>query len=148
MGYLAKNKIVILLLITILSTIPIIAIKNNDLQNNNTKTPIITINLSKQQLTFIDENGQKINFHCSPGKNGYETPKGNFKIYAKEEMAISYKYGNTPMPYTLWFFGGYGIHASKSVPNYPASHGCVRLSIEDAKWLFDRTPVNTPVIIY
>lgn len=148
MKSLTKKILIIFLLIVASFTTSIIAIRDNSAQYNNIKTPAITINLNKQELTFIDKSGQKATFHCSSGKDGYETPTGNFKVYAKERMAISYKYGNTPMPFTLWFYGSYGIHASNSVPNYPASHGCVRLSPENAEWLFNKTPINTSVIVY
>jgi len=109
--------------------------------------PNITIDLNAQTLTY-QNGGTTRTFHCSTGREGYRTPKGKFTVYAKERHAISYKYGNTPMPFTLWFHSaGYGIHSSTSVPNYPASHGCVRLKYEDAKWLFEQTPVRTPVTI-
>ncbi len=109
--------------------------------------PTIEINLAAQTLTYSN-GGIARTFHCSTGRAGYRTPKGTFTVYAKERHAISYKYGNTPMPFTLWFHSaGYGIHASTSVPNYPASHGCVRLKYEDAKWLFNQVLVGTPVII-
>jgi len=109
--------------------------------------PTITIDLEAQTLTYQNGNIMRT-FHCSTGREGYRTPRGKFTVYAKERHAISYKYGNTPMPFTLWFHpAGYGIHESKSVPNYPASHGCVRLKHEDAKWLFEQTPRETPVTI-
>ncbi|MBI5153528.1 MAG: L,D-transpeptidase [Parcubacteria group bacterium] len=109
--------------------------------------PTIMIDLKAQTLTY-QNGGIARTFHCSTGREGYRTPKGKFTVYAKERHAISYKYGNSPMPFTLWFHpAGYGIHESKSVPNYPASHGCVRLKHEDAKWLFEQVPVGTPVTI-
>ena len=109
--------------------------------------PTITIDLKAQTLTY-QNGGIARTFHCSTGREGYRTPKGKFTVYAKERHAISYKYGNTPMPFTLWFHSaGYGIHSSTSVPNYPASQGCVRLKYEEAKWLFEQVSVGTPVII-
>ncbi len=39
------------------------------------------------------------------------------------------------MPYCMHFSGGYALHGSPTVPGYNASHGCVRLFTEDAKWL-------------
>ncbi len=46
------------------------------------------------------------------------------------------------------FYRGWAIHGSNSVPAYPASHGCVRVTRADALWLFDRMPVGTPVSLY
>ena len=48
------------------------------------------------------------------------------------------------MPYFLRFSGGYGLHAG-SVPNHPASHGCVRLPAEMAKHFYANASVGTPV---
>lgn len=39
------------------------------------------------------------------------------------------------MPYCMFFHGGYALHASPVVPGHHDSHGCVRLFLEDAKWL-------------
>ena len=41
------------------------------------------------------------------------------------------------MPYCMFFHGGYAIHASPVVPGYHASHGCVRVFQEDARWLHE-----------
>lgn len=43
--------------------------------------------------------------------------------------------GGAPMPYCMFYSGGYALHGSYNVPGYHASHGCVRLFPEDAKWL-------------
>ena len=39
------------------------------------------------------------------------------------------------MPYCMHFFRGYALHGSSTVPGYRASHGCIRMFIEDARWL-------------
>lgn len=43
--------------------------------------------------------------------------------------------GGAPMPYCMFYSDGYALHGSYEVPGYNASHGCVRLFPEDAKWL-------------
>lgn len=43
--------------------------------------------------------------------------------------------GGAPMPYCMFYYGGFALHGSYEVPGYNASHGCVRLFPEDAKWL-------------
>ncbi|HUH07664.1 MAG TPA: L,D-transpeptidase family protein, partial [Egibacteraceae bacterium] len=48
----------------------------------------------------------------------------------------------------MYFYRGWAIHGSNSVPAYPASHGCVRVTRGDALWLFDRAPLGTTVVIY
>jgi lipoprotein-anchoring transpeptidase ErfK/SrfK len=46
-----------------------------------------------------------------------------------------------------YYHRGWAIHGSPSVPAHPASHGCVRIPIADSRWLFDRVPVGTTVIV-
>lgn len=43
--------------------------------------------------------------------------------------------GGALMPYCMHFFRGYALHGSYDVPGFRASHGCVRMFIEDARWL-------------
>jgi len=53
-------------------------------------------------------------------------------------MHYSKKYDNAPMPYSIFFTGGYAIHGTPHVGNLgrPASHGCVRLSPANARTLY------------
>ena len=53
-------------------------------------------------------------------------------------MVHSAKYGNAPMPHSIFFYGQYAIHGTTAVGNlgHPASHGCVRLSPGNAATLF------------
>ena len=45
----------------------------------------------------------------------------------------------------VYFNYGVAVHGLSNVPNYPASHGCVRVPSFDAKWLYDVLSVGTPV---
>jgi lipoprotein-anchoring transpeptidase ErfK/SrfK len=51
------------------------------------------------------------------------------------------------MPFFLRFVGGYGLHAGY-VPDYPASHGCVRLPSVMAERFYHNSQVGTPVIVH
>lgn len=75
---------------------------------------------------------------------GCETPTGSFRIIRKQDIdCISTVFprrngeesGGAIMPYCMHFLRGYALHGSPEVPGYQASHGCVRLFIEDARWL-------------
>ena len=69
---------------------------------------------------------------------GYYTPDG---IYYPTQLDADHRSGRygSPMPYSIFFTGGYAIHGSYDVEHlgYPASHGCVRLHPENAGALFD-----------
>ncbi len=75
---------------------------------------------------------------------GCSTPTGSFRAVRKQDLdCISTVFprranglsGGAPMPYCIHFFRGYALHGSEEVPGYRASHGCVRMFIEDARWL-------------
>lgn len=78
--------------------------------------------------------------YCSDVGRGCRTISGRFKFYHKRGAECkSSKFplgrGGAPMPYCMFFHGGFALHASTSVPGYHASHGCVRIFLQDAKWL-------------
>lgn len=75
---------------------------------------------------------------------GCLTPTGSFRVIRKQDIeCISTVFpkrangesGGAVMPYCMHFFRGYALHGSYEVPGYRASHGCVRMFIEDARWL-------------
>jgi len=74
------------------------------------------------------------------------TPRGRFTIYSKVKGWRKAPLGM--IYYPNYFKEGWAIHGSSSVPNYPASHGCVRIPNATAKELSDITPVGTVVLIY
>lgn len=78
---------------------------------------------------------------CSDSPNSCKTPDGAYNIIRKQGIdCISSKFpletnGGAAMPYCMHFYGGFAMHGSYDVPGYRASHGCVRMFIEDARWL-------------
>jgi hypothetical protein len=83
--------------------------------------------LTDQVLAFT--NGTKVHwlFPISSGKPSTPTILGNFQVYYKEP-----NYTPDGMYYSSFFHGGYAIHGYDPAPDYPASHGCMRLPIVDA----------------
>jgi len=78
--------------------------------------------------------------YCPDIGRGCHTALGKFHIYEKQGAGcVSSKFpvgrGGAPMPYCMFFHGGYALHGSYEVPGYNASHGCVRMFVKDAKWL-------------
>lgn len=95
-----------------------------------------------------DANGELVRWGPTSSGRGFcpdtnsrcRTPAGTFAIYEKRGAGcVSTKFpigkGGAPMPYCMFFHGGYALHGSPTVPGFNASHGCVRLLYEDAKWL-------------
>ncbi len=83
----------------------------------------------------------------STGKRGHETPLGVYSILGKSRHHRSNIYSNAPMPYMQRItWSGMALHQGH-VPNYPASHGCIRLPKAFAAELFKMTQVGLDVIV-
>ena len=96
------------------------------------------IDLTSQIMTVHSGSGETYVWPISSGRAGYATPRGVFRPRALYAMVHSAKYGNAPMPHSIFFHGQYAIHGTTAVGSLgrPASHGCVRLSPADAATLF------------
>ncbi|MGJ0510123.1 MAG: L,D-transpeptidase [Methylocystis sp.] len=77
-------------------------------------------------------------WRVSTARSGYHTPKGSFAPIRMERMHYSRRYHMEPMPYAIFFKGGYAIHGSLRTQSLgrPVSHGCVRLSPSHAATLY------------
>lgn len=124
--------------------------------------PRVEIDISRQILMYFDDFGLNRVVAVSSGSNrkyceiskksGEEncgdarTPRGNYRIErrikGKRESDLGILY--SPM----YFTGGFAIHGSPSIPAYPASHGCVRISNRTADWMFEDVKNGTPVYVF
>ncbi|MGL5354595.1 MAG: L,D-transpeptidase [Clostridium sp.] len=138
-----------------------ISMDNVNTLNIDSKTSyFVYLNLSNQ-TTYIYEgslNNWKLtkSFLSSTGISGEETPKGIFSINGRDSwfFAKDYEQGGK---YWVRFMGDYLFHSvpfdetqSKIVDDTlgkAASHGCVRLKVEDSKWIYDNIKDGTKVII-
>jgi lipoprotein-anchoring transpeptidase ErfK/SrfK len=107
------------------------------------------VEVNKTNQVFRAYVGDKLVFESpvSTGKEGYATPNGTFAAGEKSRMHHSDLYDDAPMPYSVQIAGDYFIHGFSSVPTHPASHGCIRLPMEQAKQFFDWVDPGTPVIV-
>jgi L,D-transpeptidase ErfK/SrfK len=109
---------------------------------------VIIVSMSKLVFGAYNPNGALEYWGPISGGKGYcpdvgrrcNTIIGKFTIYQKQGAGcVSTKFpvgrGGAPMPYCMFFHRGFALHGSYDVPGYHASHGCVRLFINDAKWL-------------
>ena len=99
---------------------------------------------------------------CSTGKDSTPTPKGTFQnstgpgarwhYFKKYKCWAQYAYyiQGDIMFHSVLYNEKDGPVTQSSVNNLgrKASHGCVRLSVEDAKWIYTNCPVNTKIIVY
>ena len=107
----------------------------------------IIINLKKQRGVCKDGDKVLRSFRVCTGKRSTPTPKGHFHIIEKHEKHRSNLYNNASLPFFMRLtVNGVGLHQGP-VRSYPASHGCIRLTWDDARFLFKQCAVGTAVFI-
>ncbi|MFZ0092908.1 MAG: L,D-transpeptidase [Pseudolabrys sp.] len=100
---------------------------------------LINIDKSKQKMTVFLDRVQKYDWPISTGRAGYSTPSGTYTATSMNEIWYSKEWDNSPMPHSVFFIkDGHAIHGSYEVKTLgkPVSHGCVRISPENAATLY------------
>ncbi|MFT3730308.1 MAG: L,D-transpeptidase [Hyphomicrobium sp.] len=98
-----------------------------------------SIDLSRQTMTVSVNGEPRYRWAISSGTQQYATPTGNFRPQWTSAMWYSKKYDNAPMPNAVFINGGVAVHGTyhqKSL-GMPASHGCIRLSLANAKTFYN-----------
>ena len=123
---------------------------------------LINVDLTNQNIKIFEDGNLIKQMICSTGAFGSqntETPLGKFKIQVRGEEFFNTSL-NEGAKYYLQFFGDYLIHSTPVDENgntiekeveklgSPASHGCIRVSMDDAKWLYDNIPDGGEVFIH
>ena len=122
------------------------------------KDHFIEVNLLTQHATLYSRDGSEFTFPISSGtkrvEKGMETNQGLFAIQWKARKQYSVQFDSTVMLYWMGFNNGIGFHAllGKSYYKYlgkkNVSHGCVRLSREDAQLVYEKVVKGTPVLVH
>ena len=104
-------------------------------------------------MTVLEDGNVLYSWSVSTARKGYRTPRGKFRPVRMHKMWYSHKYHMSPMPYSIFFHGGYAIHGTDDVRylGRPASHGCVRLHPEHARTLYNLVQAhgagNTQIVL-
>ncbi len=108
----------------------------------------IIVSKDQQSLVVYDGDAVIATSPVSTGKAGHATPTGIFSILEKRRHHKSNIYSNAPMPFMQRLtWSGIALHGSNHVPDYPASHGCVRLPSAFAASLYKMTERGVHVLI-
>ncbi len=99
--------------------------------------------LSKQVIVFSKGKRPYAIFPIASGKASTPTILGTYSFYWKEPG-----YNSHGMYYSSYFIRGYATHGYASVPNYPASHGCLRTFISDQPRIYNITEIGMPVYTF
>ena len=106
----------------------------------------VEISLATQKASVFKNGVAVFSTSVSTGRKGFATPAGEYVITDKNRDHISSLY-HVKMPFFMRLNClDFGLHAGV-VPNYPASHGCIRLPSDVAQRLFSEVPVGTVVTI-
>ncbi|MCX7090378.1 MAG: L,D-transpeptidase [Legionellales bacterium] len=108
----------------------------------------IIIDQDKLAWAAYDEEGQLVKWgpiasgrdKCSDSASSCRTLIGVYRVFSKEDShcksdVFPIGRGGAKMPYCMYFHKGFALHGADDMPGFRASHGCVRLFTEDAKWL-------------
>ncbi|MET8147920.1 L,D-transpeptidase family protein [Actinoplanes sp. NPDC049668] len=124
----------------------------------STSGRVVEINLKRQLLMLVDDGKVSQIFNTSTGSMEHyeqkgqtylaDTPSGKFKVSRQIDGWRHAPLGLLWRP--KYFNGGIAVHGANSVPPYPASHGCARVSISAMNWLWknDELPLKTRVWVY
>jgi hypothetical protein len=99
--------------------------------------------LSKQVLVFAKGDKPFAIYPISSGKYSTPTVTGHFEFIRTEPG-----YNSHGMYYSWYFYGGYAVHGYNSVPDYPASHGCLRTFISDQPEIYNRIFLGEDIFIW
>ena len=75
-----------------------------------------------------------------------KTPTGDFYFFAHIYGLHKSHLGDLFNP-VYFHKDGYAVHGDLLVPPYPASHGCLRITVEDSKWFVNEVPLDTPILV-
>jgi uncharacterized protein (TIGR02246 family) len=106
---------------------------------------LVNIDKSKQMMTVSLDGMETYEWPVSTGKAGYSTPSGTYTATSMNEIWYSKQWDNAPMPHSIFFMkDGHAIHGTLDAKNLgqPVSHGCVRISPENAATLYSLVGEN------
>jgi peptidoglycan hydrolase-like protein with peptidoglycan-binding domain len=124
----------------------------------STKGHVVEIDLKRQVLMFVDDGKVSQIFNTSTGSNEHyeyqgntylaDTPTGHFTVSRQIDGWRDGPLG--PLWRPKYFNGGIAVHGAYSVPPWPASHGCARVTISAMNWIWsnDKLPKKTKVWVY
>ncbi len=117
----------------------------------------IEVSLSQQKLFLKDHGNTVASFLVSTGKWA-PTPTGEWRIWGKYQyvrmtggsQALGTYYDLPNVPFTMFFYQGYGIHGTYWHNNFghPMSHGCINMKTAEAEFVYNWSSVGTKVIVY
>ena len=101
------------------------------------------VSIPKQVLVLAKDGKPFAIYPVSTGKSSTPTITGHYSIYRLEPGTNSHG-----MYYSDYWHNGYAVHGYAEVPNYPASHGCVRTFIADQPRIYEQLHLGESIFVY
>jgi lipoprotein-anchoring transpeptidase ErfK/SrfK len=132
-------------------------VASTSLAEETAKKQEIRVFIEQQVLVALENDEEIYSFDIVTGRDGKETTAGRYRVFRKHEKYTSKTYGSE-MPYTMFFTeDGKAIHGTQMatlrsylhsyLSDSVGSQGCVGLTDDNAKALFDWARVGTPVVV-
>ncbi|MBS3649637.1 L,D-transpeptidase [Pseudaminobacter sp. 19-2017] len=114
---------------------------------------VAQVDISNQTMTVLRHGRVLHVWKVSTARDGFVTPRGSWRPTRIHKMWRSRTYDDAPMPYAVFYHGGYAVHGTTAVKalGRPASHGCVRLATPNAAEFYSLVqevgPGNTQIVV-
>jgi lipoprotein-anchoring transpeptidase ErfK/SrfK len=107
-------------------------------------TVVAKVDLSQQRMNVYVGGVVRYTWAVSTGRGRYRTPTGTWSAKWLSPKHRSRKYHNAPMPWSVFYNGGYAVHGTTDIKRLgaPASHGCIRLHPDHARTFFKLVQAN------
>ena len=98
----------------------------------------VIVNRGAQTMHVYVNGAHHYTWAVSTGRRGYSTPRGTYRPQRLARRWYSRKYHGSPMPWSIFYSGGYAIHGTTETRRLGrrASHGCIRLRPSNARRLY------------
>jgi hypothetical protein len=103
----------------------------------------VEVDISRQVMVLADKGKPRFTYHISSGAPGTPSDRGHYRFYRKDAG-----FNSIGMYYSVYYNRGEATHGYKSVPNYPASHGCLRNPIPDSKFIYNWIRLGNSIWVY
>jgi lipoprotein-anchoring transpeptidase ErfK/SrfK len=100
------------------------------------------VSLAKQVLVLIEGDKPKLTFPISSGAMATPSDAGGYRFYRKDPG-----FNSLGMYYSVYYNRGEATHGYHSVPTHPASHGCIRIPIPQARQVYNWVQIGMPIFV-
>jgi len=101
------------------------------------------VNIGRQVLVLAEGGKARRIYHVSTGASGTPSDRGHYRFYRRQPG-----YNSIRMYYSVYYNRGEAIHGYSSVPTKPASHGCIRTPISDARSIYNWVSLGMSIYVY